>query len=52
MTARDLYELQLVHQKAREEDARKRAENRADVAKRWPATVAWIDHLFEQGVRA
>ena len=50
LTDRERYELELAHQKATEQDATHRAEIRADVEARWPATQAFIDLLFEQAL--
>lgn len=52
LTDRDRYELQLAHQRAQGEDARKRLLNRLDVEAHWPATVAWIDHVYENRMAA
>ena len=52
MSPRDLYELEVAHQKARKEDAAKRIAIRADVERRWPVTSAMILHLqSQQGIR-
>ena len=48
MSPRDLYELDLLHQKTREEDEKHRKEIRKDVEANWPKTQALLDHLYEQ----
>ena len=52
MSPRELYDLELAHTKAQRADAQHRAEIRADVEARWPATQALIDNLFEQRMAA